>query len=165
MADGLRQVGVLLLDGFQDLAAGAGSRRFSIFGHGAHAAVGFAAEFAQGLQFLADHGGDLEDDFRRDLVQAGHALGHVRAHARPAARSAAPPPARLEVREHQRDGLRVLVVDELGELLRVGLLDGVEGSRIGAQRFGQAVQQALGDSGLKARVSSLRANSMPPRAT
>ena len=38
----------------------------------------------------------------------------------------------------------MFVVNELGELLRVGLLDGVEGSRLGAQRLGQPVQQPLG---------------------
>ena len=48
------------------------------------------------------------------------------------------------MREDQRDGLRVLVVDELGELLRIGLLDGVEGGGVGAQRLGEAVEQALG---------------------
>ena len=55
VADGLRQVGVLLLDVVQDFAAGRGIQPVQHFRHGAHAAVGFAAEFAQGLQLLPDH--------------------------------------------------------------------------------------------------------------
>ena len=114
------------------------------FRHGAHAAVGFAAEFAQRLQLLADHAGDFEDDFRRNLVEAGHALGHVGAQLGRQRGQQRRGLRRVEVRQHQRDGLRMLVVDELGELLRIGLLNGVEGSGLGAQRLGQAVQQPLG---------------------
>ena len=51
---------------------------------------------------------------------------------------------RVEMRQHQRDRLRVLVMDEFGELLRVGLLDGVERRRVGSERLGEPVQQALG---------------------
>ena len=51
----------------------------------------------------------------------------------------------VQVREHQRDGLRMFVVDELGKQLWVGLLDGVEGCRLGAQGLGQPVEQPFGD--------------------
>ena len=50
----------------------------------------------------------------------------------------------VEMREDQRDGLRMLVVDELGELLGIGLLNRVEGGGVGAERLGEAVEQALG---------------------
>ena len=53
VADGLDQVGVLLLDVVEDPAAGAGIEAVEHLRHGAHAAVGFAAEFAQGLELLA----------------------------------------------------------------------------------------------------------------
>jgi hypothetical protein len=39
----------------------------------------------------------------------------------------------------------MFVVDELGELLGIGSLDGVEGGGLAAQGFGQAVQEPLGD--------------------
>ena len=45
------------------------------------------------------------------------------------------------MRQNERDHLRVLAVDELGELLRIGLLQRVEGSDVGAQGLDQAVEQ------------------------
>ncbi len=45
------------------------------------------------------------------------------------------------MREDQRDGLRVLVVDELGELLRIGFLQRVEIGQFRAQRLHQPVHQ------------------------
>ena len=142
-----RQVGVLVLDVVQDLPAGRRIETVEHLRHGAYAAVGFAAEFAQGLQLLPDHAGDLEDDLRRDLVQAGHALRDIRAQPGGQRGEQRGRLRGVQVRKHQRDGLRMLVVNELGELLRIGLLDGVEGSGFGAQRFGQAVQHALGHIG------------------
>ena len=47
------------------------------------------------------------------------------------------------MREHQGDGLRMLVVDEFGELLRIGFLNRVERGGVGAERFGQPVEQPL----------------------
>jgi hypothetical protein len=57
----------------------------------------------------------------------------------------------VEVRKHQCDGLRVLVVNELGELAGVGLLDGVEGGGFRAESLGQAVQKTLGHVGSERR--------------
>ena len=48
------------------------------------------------------------------------------------------------MRQHQGDGLRMLIVDELCQLLGVGFLNRVEGGGVGAERFGEAVQQTLG---------------------
>src|SRR5579862_2044249 len=42
------------------------------------------------------------------------------------------------------DGLRMFVVDELGELLWIGLLQGVEAGGLRAQRFYQPVDHSLG---------------------
>ena len=142
--DGLRQVGVLLFDVVEDLAAGGRIQAVEHLRHGAHAAVGFAAELAQRLQLLPDDAGDLEDDLGRDLVQARHAQRDVGAHVG-GQRSQQRRGLRIvQVREHQRDGLRMFVVDELGQLLRIGLLNRVEGGGVGAQRFGEPVEQALG---------------------
>ena len=67
---------------------------------------------------------DPGDDVRRDVVEAGHPRQHVGAQLvgqqrRPAARRC----AGLQVREDQRDRLRMLAEDELRELLRVGALE------------------------------------------
>ena len=51
----------------------------------------------------------------------------------------------IQMREHQRDGLGMLVVNELGELLGVGFLDGVEGGGLRPQRLGEPVEHPLGD--------------------
>ena len=129
----------------QDHAARPGVQPVQHLRHGPHAAVGFPAELAQGLQLLADHGGDLHDDLRRDLVQAGHALGDIRAHLRRQRNQQRRRLRRVQVGEHQRDGLRVFVVNELRQLLGVGFLNRVEGSRLRPQRLGQAVQHPFGD--------------------
>ena len=50
----------------------------------------------------------------------------------------------VQVREDQRDGLRMLVVDELGELLRIGFLQRVEAGQLRAQRLHQPVHQFSG---------------------
>ena len=47
------------------------------------------------------------------------------------------------MRKNQRDGLRMLVVNELGELLRIGFLQRVEAGRFVAQRLHQPVQHFL----------------------
>src|ERR1017187_2454968 len=64
VANGLGQVGVLLVDVGEDLAAGSRIQPVEHLRHGAHAAVGFAAEFAQGLELLSDHAGDLQNHLR-----------------------------------------------------------------------------------------------------
>ena len=58
-----------------------------------HAAIRLPAEFAQRLQLLPDHGGDLVNDLGRDLIQVRHAQGHVGADLR-------------RQRDQQRGGLR-----------------------------------------------------------
>jgi hypothetical protein len=54
------QVGVLLFDVVEDLAARGGIQTVEHLRHRAHAAVRFAAEFAQRFQFLPDHAGDFQ---------------------------------------------------------------------------------------------------------
>src|ERR1019366_3327691 len=80
VANGLGQVGILAVDVVEDFAAGGGVQPVEHFSHGAHTAVGFAAEFAERLQLLPDDAGDFKDNFRRDLIQAGHSLRDVRPH-------------------------------------------------------------------------------------
>ena len=144
MADGCGDVGVLLVDVVENFAAGGGVETVEHFRDGAYAAVGFAAELAEGFELLPDDGGDLEDDIGGDLVEAGHALGDVGPHGGGQRSQQRGGLGVAEVRKHEGDGLGVLVVDELGELLGVGLLQGVEGGGVGAERLGEAVQKAFG---------------------
>ena len=53
------------------------------------------------------------------------------------------------MRQNQGHGLRMFVVNELGELLGVGLLDGVKRGGFRPQRLRQAIQQPLGNVGRK----------------
>ncbi len=48
------------------------------------------------------------------------------------------------MRENQRDGLRMLVVNEFRQLLRVGLLQRVEAGQLRSQRLHQPVYQSFG---------------------
>ena len=48
----------------------------------------------------------------------------------------------IQVREHQRNGLRMLVVNELGQLLRIGFLQRVEAGGVVPEGFTDAVEQA-----------------------
>src|SRR6516162_365100 len=51
--------------------------------------------------------------------------------------------------KHQRDGLRVLVMNEFCKLLRVGLLNCVERCGFGSEGFGEPVQKTLGVFGFE----------------
>ncbi len=144
VADGLGKVGVLLVDVVEDLAAGGGVQTVEHLGHGADAAVRLAAEFTEGFEFLPDDGGDFENDLGGNLIEAGHALGDVRPHGGGKRSEQGRGLGVVQVREHQGDGLRMLVMDEFRELLGIGFLDGVEGCGVRAQGFGEAVEQALG---------------------
>ena len=78
---------------------------------------------------------------------------------------------RLEMREDQRDRLRMLGQDELRELLRVGLLEGGEADR-GLERLHEPIEQPLGhladratSPAASARSRRRRARRTPPPAT
>ena len=71
------RLGFCCFDGVQNFFAGAGIQTVEHLGDGADAAIRFAAEFAEGLQFLADHAGDFVDDFGGDLIEVRHAKGHI----------------------------------------------------------------------------------------
>ncbi len=92
---------------------------------------------------------------RRDLVQVRHPQRHVGAQF---LRQRDQQPGRLrgiQMRQDQRDGLRMLVVDEFGELLRIGLLQRVETGQLGAQRLHQPVHQLAARARGRTRVISI----------
>ena len=142
---------------FQDFLAGARFQPVEHLRYRPHAAVGFAAEVAQGLQLLADHGGDLMNDLGRNLIQVRHAQRHVRANLGGQRDQQRGRLRGTEVREDEGDGLRMLAVDELGQLLGIGFLQGVEGRRIVAHGLHQPVHQLARGVRSKALNSSLRA--------
>ena len=63
--------------------------------------------------------GDARDDFRRDVVQARHARQHVGAQRIRQQRDELRGAGRVQVRQDQRDRLRVLAEDELRQLLGI----------------------------------------------
>ena len=72
----------------------------------------------------------------------------------------------IQMRQNQRDGLRMLAVDEFGELLRIGFLQRVETQRLVGERLHQPVQHSLAAfSAPKAVTRTLRAYSTPPLIT
>ncbi len=139
VADGFHQRRVGFFDFVKDFFAGAGIEAIEHLRDGAHATIGFTAEFSEGEQLLADDAGDFGDDVGRDLVEIGHAECHIGTHFR---RERSEQGRRLggaQMRQDERDGLRVLAMDEFGELLGVGFVQDVETGDIFAQRFDQAV--------------------------
>ncbi len=80
MANGGCGARVALLDVRKQSFARTGIEPVEHFSDGTHAAVGFAAEVAKTFQLILDHAGDFSDDFRRDLIETGHAQRHIGAH-------------------------------------------------------------------------------------
>ena len=134
---------VLLFDVFQDLFAGGRVQAVEQLGHRAYASVGLAAEFSQRLELLPDHRGDLVNDLRRDLIEIGHAHGYVGSQVGGQRNQQRRGLRRVQVRKDQGDGLRMLAVHELGQLLRIGLLQRVQADGFVAQGLGEAVDHSL----------------------
>jgi hypothetical protein len=82
----------------------------------------FAIRPAERLQPLIDDRRDPRDDVGRDVVQARHARQHVDADVVRQQRDQLGCRGRIQVRQNQRDGLRMLAEDELRQLLRIRLL-------------------------------------------
>jgi hypothetical protein len=128
----------LLHDGF----FGAAVHAVEHLGHGAHAAgrrhlLGEDAGDVA-LQDLLD----LHDDVGRGALHHGDALGHVHLDLAGQGREDGRPMLGVEMRQDERDGLRMLVLDEVEQLLRVGALDEVERRHL--QRALQAVDDLDG---------------------
>jgi hypothetical protein len=78
--------------------------------------------------------------------------------------AAAAPPGGLEVREDERDRLRVLALDELGQLLRVGLLERVEGPAVDSNDLTTRSRTRRAISGPSDFAAACCAYSTPPAA-
>ena len=139
-----RKLRVLTFDLFEHPARSLSVEAVANLCDGAHAAHRLPAEVADALEFLIQHDGDAADYILRDGLQVGHTQHDVGAlrfgqmlKRRGGGRS-------VEVRKHDGDGLRMLVLKKFGELLRVNFLQRVEpGGRL--QRVRDFIEQALGD--------------------
>ena len=92
-------------------------------GNGTNAAMLLAIRSAERLQPLIDHRRNARDDIRRDVVQARHSRQHVGTQILRQQRRQLRRAASVEMREDQRNRLRVLAEDELRQLLGVGFLE------------------------------------------
>ena len=93
------------------------------------------------FQLLANDTGNLRDDFGRDLVEIRHSNGNIGAQFGRQRIQEIGRLLRSEMRKDQRDCLRMLVVDEIGQLLRIRFLQRVEARRVASQRFADPIQK------------------------
>ena len=111
--------------------------------HGAQAAGGFALDLAQRLQLARDHRRDLVHHHRRNLIQARQPDGDFAAQFGRHRTQHGGRLARAQMRQNQRDGLRMLAFDETGEQLRIQPLQALAGIGAAARCFGQPLHVFL----------------------